>query len=80
MSATQPRSVPAQFTPSASNMYVANRGNTAPKMERRKVFAAMAEAALEGSTISWDIEWEECAAGTGGLQHEVRIHEVVERL
>ena len=44
--ATQPRRVLAQLTPRASNMYVAKRGKTAPKRERRKVFAAMAEAAL----------------------------------
>ena len=59
MSATQPRSVPAQFTPSASNMYVAKRGKTAPKRERRKVFAAMAEAALGESMVSWEIGEEE---------------------
>ena len=60
MSATQPSSVPAQLTPSASNMYVANRGNAAPKRERRMVFAAMAEAALEEKTMSYEIDWGEC--------------------
>ena len=56
ISATQPRSVPAHSTPRASNMYVENRGKRAPAMERRKVFAAMAEAALMGHAISarWD--------------------------
>ena len=44
--ATQASKVPAQLTFKALNMYVANRGKTAPAMERRKVFAAMAEAAL----------------------------------
>ena len=45
--ATQPRRVPDQLTWMALNMYVANNGKTAPAMDRRKVFAAMAEAALE---------------------------------
>lgn len=44
--ATAPRRVLAQLTPMASNMYVAKRGKMAPKRERKKVFAAMAEAAL----------------------------------
>lgn len=44
--ATQASKVPAQLTLRASNMYVAKRGKTAPAMERRNVFAAMAEAAL----------------------------------
>lgn len=46
--ATNPSSELAQLTPRALNMYVAKRGKTAPAMERRKVFAAMAEAALFG--------------------------------
>ena len=46
--ATQPRRVLAQLTPRALNMYVAKRGKTAPARERRKVFAATAEAALWG--------------------------------
>ena len=44
--ATHPSSVPDQFTPIASNMYMEKSGKTAPAMERRKVLAAMAEAAL----------------------------------
>ncbi len=44
--ATQPSRVPAQLTPIALNMYWAKSGNPAPASERRKVFAAMAEAAL----------------------------------
>lgn len=32
-------------TPMPLIMYVANRGNTAPQMDRRKVLAAMADAA-----------------------------------
>lgn len=45
--ATQPSRVPAQLTPMALNMYVAKSGKTAPASERRKVFAAIAEAALQ---------------------------------
>lgn len=45
-SATQPSRVPAQLTPRALNMYVLKREKTAPKIDRRKVFAAIAEAAL----------------------------------
>lgn len=61
-SATQPRSVFAQLTPSPSYMYVAKRGKTAPKIERRKVFAAMAEAALEGCYGQWGdfLDAEDC--------------------
>lgn len=44
--ATQPSSVPAQLTPRAENMYMEKRGKMAPARDRRKVFAAMAEAAL----------------------------------
>ena len=44
--ATQPRSVPVQLTFRALNMYMLKRGKPAPARERRKVFAAMAEAAL----------------------------------
>lgn len=45
MAATQPSSVQAQLIPMPLNIYVANSGNPAPKSERKKVFAAMAEAA-----------------------------------
>lgn len=45
--ATQPRRVPVQFTPRALNMYMLKRGKTPPAMDRRKVFAAIAEAALK---------------------------------
>ena len=38
--------MPVQLTLRALNMYVANSGKTAPAIERRKVLAAMAEAAL----------------------------------
>lgn len=53
---TQASKVPAQLTLSALNMYVAKRGKTAPARERRKVFAAMADAALcgEGQKSVWD--------------------------
>jgi len=44
--ATQPRSVPAQLTWIALNMYMENKGKMAPARERRKVLAAIAEAAL----------------------------------
>lgn len=44
--ATHPSSVPDQFTPMASNMYMEKSGKTAPASDRRKVLAAMAEAAL----------------------------------
>ena len=44
--ATHASSVPAQLTPRALNMYMEKSGKTAPAMERRKVLAAMAEAAL----------------------------------
>ena len=46
--ATKPRRVPAQLTPRALNMYMLKRGKTAPAMDLRKVFAAIAEAALGG--------------------------------
>ena len=49
--ATQPRRVPAQLTPRASNMYLEKRGKPAPARERRNVFAAMAEAALKGGLL-----------------------------
>lgn len=70
ISATQPRSVLAQLTPSASNMYVAKRGNTAPKRDRRKVFAAIAEAALQGGMISWGIEMG--TVGQGQVAYNMR--------
>ena len=35
-------------------MYVANKGKTAPKMERRKVLAAIAEAALYEKLLVFD--------------------------
>ena len=44
--ATQPSRVPAQLTPRALNMYIEKRGKTAPASDRRKVFAAIADAAL----------------------------------
>lgn len=56
--ATQPRSVPVQFTLSASNMYVAKSGKTHAARDRRKVLAAMAEAALRND-------------GLAGLEEEV---------
>lgn len=46
IAATQPRSVPDQLTWIALNMYMLNRGNTAPASDRKNVLAAMAEAAL----------------------------------
>ena len=45
--AMQPSNVPDQFTPIPANMYMEKRGKTAPQMDRRRVFAAMAEAALD---------------------------------
>ena len=42
-------------------MYVAKRGKTAPKRERRKVFAAIAEAALQ------DRKRERALVSLGGL-------------
>ena len=44
--ATKPRSVPAQFTCNALNIYILKSGKIAPARDRRKVFAAMADAAL----------------------------------
>ena len=56
-------------------MYVAKRGKTAPKIERRRVFAAMAEAALERCYGQWGDLWmRKNAAGIDGwcgLQHEI---------
>ena len=49
--ATQPKSVPDQFTLMASNMYVLKSGKTAPARERRKVFPAIAEAALRRTSL-----------------------------
>lgn len=45
MTATQPSSVQAQLMPIPLNMYVAKSGNPAPNSDRRKVLAAMADAA-----------------------------------
>lgn len=45
INATQPSNVHAHWIPIPLNMYVANRGKMAPKRERRKVLAAMADAA-----------------------------------
>ena len=50
--ATKPSSVPVQLTPRALNMYMLKRGKTAPARERRKVLAAIAEAALGGMLVS----------------------------
>lgn len=51
-------------------MYVAKRGNTAPKRDRRKVFAAIAEAALQGGMISWGIEMG--TVGQGQVAYNMR--------
>lgn len=48
MRATHPSSVLAHWTPIPWNMYVANSGKIAPKSDRKKVFAAIAEAANYG--------------------------------
>lgn len=76
-SATKPRSEPAQLTPSALNIYVLKRGKTAPARERRKVLAAIAEAALLEAVSMRALR---CCDGRRYLQHEIGIHEVVERL
>ena len=61
--ATQPSNVPVQLTFRALNMYMAKRGKPAPARERRKLFAATAEAALceKGKGIVsggvWSFEW-----------------------
>ncbi len=56
--ATQPSRVPAQLMCIASNMYVAKRGKQAPARERRKVFAAIADAALWRGTVRTDLRWD----------------------
>lgn len=72
-------------------MYIANRGKTAPKMERRKVFAAIAEAALfcgkkaGGLVVCCNERVEQRRIGgmsTRGkdLQHQVCVNEVIQRL
>ena len=43
----QPRRVAAHSIPRLSNIWREKRGNPAAKQERRKVLAAMADAALE---------------------------------
>lgn len=45
--AKQPKSVDAHSMPIPLNIWRANRGNPAAVIERRKVFAAIAEAALD---------------------------------
>ena len=45
--ARQPRSVPAHLVPKFSNICVENSGNAAATLERRMMFAATVEAALE---------------------------------
>ena len=80
--ATQASKVPAQLTLSALNMYVAKRGKTAPAMERRNVFAAMAEAALwakkkyNGQHDKFNV----LKILIHHLQHEVGINDVIQRL
>lgn len=44
--AMKPSNEPAQLTPRLRNIWRANSGNPAANAERRKVFAAMADAAL----------------------------------
>ena len=70
--ATQPSKVPAQLTPSARNVYCEKRGKPAPARERRKVLAAMAEAAL--GLVRF---WFRGFFGGGYLQHEVGVYDVV---
>lgn len=60
-------------------MYVAKRGKPAPAQDRRILLAARAEAALVAPFISI------CAfcvwsAGTGSLQNEIGIHDVIHAL
>lgn len=83
--ATQPRSVPVQLTLSALNMYVANSGKTQAASDRRKVLAAMAEAALRNDELAGlEKDWGDPARTRIGLaeyvQHEISIDNVVERL
>lgn len=54
--ATKPSSEPAQLTPRPLNMYWEKSGKTAPQMERRKVLAAMAEAALFSFALVMSME------------------------
>lgn len=79
--ATNPRSEPAQLTPRALNMYMLKRGKTAPAMDRRKVFAAMAEAALinKATWVSKEVRARE-ERGNEDIQHEISVNEVIERL
>lgn len=79
--ATKPSSVPAQLTPRALNMYMLKRGKTAPARERRKVLAAIAEAALWGMLVSEFFGVDE--GGKMGeeredAQHEISIYEIIE--
>lgn len=50
--AKQPKSVDAHSMPIPLNIWRANRGNPAAVIERRKVFAAIAEAALDWSLVN----------------------------
>lgn len=69
-----PSNEPAQLTPRLWNICLPNSGNPAAKTERRKVFAAIAEAALFralGVVLLKQVE-------VGNLQHEVSVYEIIE--
>lgn len=70
-----PSSVEAHCMPIPSNICRANNGKAAPHRLRRKVFAAIAEAA------NYSNELEEASWG-GALEayHQIRINKVVESL
>lgn len=60
--AMKPSNEPAQLTPSLLNIWRANSGNPAAKAERRKVFAAMADAALFFASL---LDWTSTRNGRG---------------
>ena len=70
--ATKPRSVPAQLMPMPLNICVANIGNPAAIKDLRKVFAAMAEAALWVKAVSQvGVLFVAEQSSQSDLQHEI---------
>ncbi len=73
--AMQPKSVPDQLTPSAANIYCEKSGKPAPASDRKNVFAAIAEAALE--ILLKHFRYQKAIKN---LQHEVGVDEVIKSL
>lgn len=71
-----PSNEPAQLTPRLWNICLPNSGNPAAKAERKKVFAAIAEAAL--FRVLEVVRLRQLEAGS--LQHEISVYEIIEGL